>query len=413
MKRILFSAVLVCGALQNVGAQVIVNDTVITGPNYANTMWYSLENDEHAPQPSDNWHIGLSTSVSPTSGVAASVLFNHKMGTVYAIPNSSAANFATVDTAGLSTWTPLYNSDVTWAEGAFNSIATGHPDYGWGEYAANHTGISASRVFVLKLTGNVYKKIMFDLTWAGGYTLKYANLDNTDLQTQVVPLTAYASKNFVYYSVTTNTVLDREPASEAWDLTFTQYPTLTQGVKYTVAGILHNHGVEVAKVRPVNDTTYMDWSQHTFSEDINTIGYNWKNAQAGTVEDSTVFFIKAKDGALWKVVMTGFVGAAGGKYYFRKQKLSALGVNEMEAEEAFMTVYPNPANESVSLVLDNADASDIKIYSLTGSLVYTTTVAGNGLQHVQVPVATFSNGLYQVICTSKGKTITQKLVVQH
>lgn len=416
MKRILFSAVLAGGMLQNASAQAVVSDSVITGPNYANTIWYSLENDEQGTQPSDNWHIALASSVSPTSGLSATVLFNHKMGTVYAIPGSSAANFNAADTAGLSTWAPLYNSDIKWGgEGAFNSIGAGHPDYGWGDYQANHTGISASRVFVLKLAGNVYKKVTIDLTWANGYTVKYSNLDNSGVETQVVPITPYESKNFVYYSVTANAIVDREPASADWDLTFTQYPTLTMGVKYLVAGILHNQGVQIAKVHPVaNPATYTDWSSATFSDNINTIGYNWKNAGQGgvTIEDSLVYFVKAKDGALWKVIMTGFVGASAGKYYFTKQKLSGLSVNELEAE-VFMTVYPNPANESVSLVLDNADASDIKIYSLTGSLVYTTSVSGNGLQQIQVPVTEFSNGLYQVVCTSKGKTVTQKLMVQH
>lgn len=400
-------------------AQAVI-DTVIVGNGYANNIWYSLADDNVASQPYNNWDIALAPSVNPNSGLASAALFNYKSGTLYAIPGSNPANFATIDTAGMVAAGPLYNSDLTWSAGAFNNTPSlGTYDYGWGTYDMNtHSGIAANRVFVIKYTNGTYKKLVIDLSFSAGYTIKYANLDNTGLQTQAIALTPYASKNFVYYSLSNNAIVDREPASESWDLTFLQYNTdLGGGTMYPVAGILQNHGVEIAEVHPVNNpATYIDWASQTFSDEINTIGYNWKNAGMSgvTIEDSTVYFIKAKTGDIWKVIMTGFIsGASGnGSYIFSKQKLTTASVNELE-ENVTMIVYPNPAKENVSLVLDNKSNATIAIYNVLGALVYTTDVAGNGLQTVNVPVNELNNGIYHVTCTSNGKTVSQKMLVQH
>lgn len=418
MKRILFSAVLAFGFTQGMQAQVI--DTVIVGNGYANNIWYSLQNDNQATQPVNNWDIAVSPSVNPNSGLASAALFNYKSGTLYAIPGSNPANFATVDTTGMVAAGQLYNSDVTWSKGAFNNTPViGQFDYGWGTYnSTTHSGIAANRVFVIKYANGSYKKLTIDLDFNTGFTIKSANLDNTGMVTKAIALTPYGSKNFVYYSVTNDAVIDREPAAADWDLTFHQYMTdLGGGVYYAVAGIFQNNGVEVAKVHPVaNTATFNSWASQTYSEDINTIGYNWKNSGMSgvTIEDSTVFFVKAMTGDVWKVIMTGFIsGASGnGSYIFSKQKISTASVNELE-ETVFMTVYPNPANESATLVIDNKSASAVSVYNVLGALVYTAEVTEGGLQTVNVPVANLNNGIYHVVCTSNGKSATQKLMVQH
>lgn len=420
MKRTLFSVVLACGFMQSMNAQVI--DTVTTGQGYGNNIWYSLQNDDQASVPSNNWDIAFATTFAQTNPLATSILFNYKTGSLYAMPGSNPANFATLDTTGLSALTPLYNSDTTWTKGAFNRTPSlGQFDYGWGNYNTTTHGISANRIFVIKYANNTYKKLTIDFDYtAGEYQLKSSNLDNTGLQTKSIAYATYATKNFVYYNLGTNAIIDREPAAASWDLTFLQYNTAVMGTQYPVAGIFQNHGVTIAKVYPVNNTaTFTSWANQNYSAKINTIGYNWKiTGQSGgvVIEDSTVFFVKAKTGDLWKVIMTGFVTGSGptgtGKYIFSKQKLSTASVNEVE-ENVFMTIYPNPANESVTLVLDNKAASSVAVYNVLGALVYSTEVEGNGLQTVQVPVSEMNNGIYHVVCTSNGKATTQKLLVQH
>ena len=64
-----------------------------------------------------------------------------------------------VDTTGYKSWTPLYNSDTTWTEGAFNMNATGHPNYGWGEYDTNTHNLTGVALYIIKTRAGSYKKI--------------------------------------------------------------------------------------------------------------------------------------------------------------------------------------------------------------------------------------------------------------
>ena len=96
-----------------------------------------------------------------------------------------------------------------------------------------------------------------------------------------IPASNYADKNFIYYSLDNNLVIDREPNKNSWDITFTKYltPYPFQGgfTPYSVTGILHNIGVSVAQVDNISSPfTYSDYSSHTFSNMINTIGFDWK-----------------------------------------------------------------------------------------------------------------------------------------
>ena len=49
------------------------------------------------------------------------------------------------------------------------------------------------------------------------------SLDGTNEINATVDKTNYTDKNFVYFSIDQNIVLDREPISQDWDITFTKY----------------------------------------------------------------------------------------------------------------------------------------------------------------------------------------------
>jgi len=418
MKKILFSAILACGASPFAGAQAVI-DTVITGNGYANNVWYSLENDNQAVQPAANWDIALATVVDAGNALTTAALFNFKSGSVYEVPGSTVATFASVNTSQIGTWTELFNSDTTWTLGALNRTTNlGQFDYGWGNYnMTTHNSIDANRIFVIEYTDGSFKKFYINLSFSGGYTITSANIDNSGQHSQVIPLTPYTTKTFVYYSIATQTVIDREPAAGTWDLTFMQYPYLALG-GYPVAGVLHSHGAQAAKIHPIaSPQTYTNHGAAVFSDNISTIGYNWKIAgQNGVViEDSLAYLVKTVNGDIWRIVFTGFIsggGAGTGEYIFSKELLTSLSVNESEAAP-FLSVYPNPAAENVSVSIDNTAEAVIAVYSLTGSLVYTTTISETGLQTIAIPAGDLNNGLYQVVYTSNGKTATQKLAVQH
>ncbi len=421
MIKELCSALFLSSLITHVSAQETTIDTVVTGNGYANQLWYSLENYNQASAPTSNWDLAFSTSFSQTNPLTTSILFNHKIGFLYEIPGSNPSNFETADTTGMVANGALYNSDTSWAAGAFNNtINLGSFDYGWGNYdMASHSGINANRIFVIKYANGSYKKLKISLAFATStYTLVYSNLDNSNLETKIIDFTPYTSKNFIYYSIANQAVVDREPAAENWDLTFMQYPTAVQGAKYMVAGILHNQGVEVASVYPVSAVeSFNDWSTQVFSPAINTIGYDWKNAGMGgvTIEDSTVFFVKSKVGEIWKLVMTGFISGAGagtGEYIFSKQKLSTLHVAQPETK-MWMHLFPNPTCDVATMVIDVQEKATVAVYSLAGLNVFEMDIEETGLTNIQIPVQHLANGVYHVVCTSNNFTLTQKLLVAH
>src|SRR6218665_1273298 len=218
MKKSLLS-IIALASLSTLNAQVVV-DTVTTGANYATNVWYSLANDEQATRVSTEWDLGLAATTSQSGALITSILFNSKVGKVYEIPNSTPANsFDTLETVDFTSLTALVNNDSSWAIGALNrTTPIGSYDYGWGSYDMGSHSILANRVFVVKYNDNSTKKFYINLiTLEGEYEIISADLtDGAPETTQTLAVAGYSSKNYVYYKINTNTVVDREPASANW-----------------------------------------------------------------------------------------------------------------------------------------------------------------------------------------------------
>lgn len=402
------------GGVQLVNAQVA--DSVSMGPGYANNIWYSLANDEQGTQAASNWDIALATSFLPNAALTTSIRFNDKVGKIFEIPDSDPSDFENADTVGLSTWTPLFNSDLDWVSGALNNTTSlGQMDYGWGNYNTVSHNIEANRIFVIKYNdGSVKKFIVNLLTTQAKYELISANYDNTNESTQEIDFSNYGSKNYIYYQFTSNTVIDREPASANWDLLFTQYGSSDYTPQYMVTGVLQNLDVEVAKVYPVNNPeTYADWANQGFSNAISAIGYDWKTLNAQytfDVADSTVYFIKDKSGDIWKVIFTGFVGSSAGKFKFTKELISELSVEDNES--LFVSVYPNPVSSFLQVVIDVKEMGTIQLINALGQTVYNQNFEANGLNQNQIPVSQLEAGIYILQVKQGKKSVQERVIIQ-
>jgi hypothetical protein len=248
MKERLLTIGLITISAFSLKSQIIV-DTVSVGNLYANHKFYSLQNDEQGTQPKDNWDIAIETT-----GFSSAILANTQKPNfaVYKAPYS-IANYGTVDTTGISSWPMLYNSDSTWSIGAFNRGAdtSNAYDLGWGVYDMSTHYVMGDSCYVLKLSASSYKKLKIVSLINGVYTLEYASINGSSSQTVTIAKSAYASKNFAYLDMTSNTQLDREPASSAWDFQFGRYTAFVQGMAYPVVGIMANKGVYVAQLNNV------------------------------------------------------------------------------------------------------------------------------------------------------------------
>ena len=389
----------------------ITKDTVSIGAGYALQKWYSLQNDEQGSAPKNNWDIAFETS-----GMGSGIFINSVTGTqLWVYPNGDTTAWNTLDTAGISSWKPYYNSDTSWSIGAFNKGKTNNPnDWGWGIYNTITHQVIGDSIYVIKLSNNSYKKIWIKKLASGTYYFQYSDLNGNNLQNVSISKTPYNSKTLIYYSIQTNSVVDREPPSSQWDLLFTQYTAFVPS-PYNVTGVLMNKGVTAVKVYPV-DTSYMQWYNHSFNTAINTIGYNWKNYSGGwQIEDSLVYFVKSKQGDIWKVIFTGFGGSANGNYIFIKQKVSAVSVSEFSNSNNTLMLYPNPAEDIIQLIsFDTNEFNEIKelsIFSPDGKK-WTLESINTGMDPFTLKINTdmLTPGLYFLSVTTKNQKSIIKFI---
>lgn len=433
MKKIFLLGSMIALLGMQANAQV-TTDTVSVSAGYANQNYYQLSSGNEHTAPKSEWDIAFQTSGS--MGFAISIN-SYSGAALYTYPNASASatNWAVAfDTAGLSTWPKMYNSETTWSLGAFNrnADAANQFDLGWGIYDMTTHFVTGDSMFVVKLTNGDFKKLWIKNLANGVYNFMYANLDGTAEQTVAFTKSTYATKNFGYYSLVNNAAVDHEPvANTNWDLVFTQYTgNLGGGYMSTATGILANNGVLIAKAENVADVeNYDDYETQAYSEDINVIGWNWKTYDMGagvyTINDSTVFFVQAKDSAIWKVVMTGFGGSADGNFIFSKEKLKSApvtpppptGINEV-SNIATLSLYPNPVvkgsdlNVVINLMQSNTRVN-LTMYDITGKQVFKTNINNQtGLKAFTLPTSGFRAGLYIVALDVNGSTAVQKVSVQ-
>jgi hypothetical protein len=337
--RVLFISILVLGFIScnnsedednmpDFSKDSLLVDSLTLGTDYVNDIYYNLKQGEVAEVPRNNWDIGFKTNVR-----SSSVIINSTSGiNLWEYPIQDTTKWSTLDTTGMkNSWTSLVNSDTTWSFSAFEKNMKGHPDYGWGEYNSLTHDVNGNSIFVIQLQDGSYKKIIITKREASTntYHFKYANLNGSSSVTRSVNCGNYAKKNFVYYSLSSDKVVDREPESDKWDLLLTRYTAMiSMGgpslVPYPVVGFLQNEGVTVAKMS--GDTASNDYSNASFKTAANTIGYNWKKQVSQTSSDYTIvpnqyFFVQTKDKSKVKVLFKKFESTPKSKVVFERKIL--------------------------------------------------------------------------------------------
>lgn len=393
-----------------------VSDTVSLGAGYGQQVWYSLSNDNQGTAPKNNWDI-----MFEVSGFGSSIHINSVTGTLlWKYPHADTSGWSSLDTTGISIWKPLYNSDTTWTTGAFDigKVVSNPYDLGWGVYNSITHVVAGDSLYIIKLADGAYKKLYIESLAGGTYYFKYADISGTNLFAASISKSSFSSKNFAYYSISSNSVVDREPDANNWDLLFTPYTAFIPS-PYTVAGVLSNKNVTVAQANGISNTSsYTNWAAHSYSHAINEIGYDWKTF-AGTwfIEDSLVYFVRSTHGDVWKMIYTGFGGSANGNYYFTKELISPNTIHESDRSLKIISIFPNPCSgNEITIVFENSEniGSDITITitELNGKTVLSSKLVTNQtLQKSTFSTAGLSSGLYLVTMASTSQLAQQKLVI--
>jgi len=418
LSTILTTAILllISSNLYSAGFDELEKDSVSMEAFYANDVFYNFKNGSVGTASNSNWEIAFYTNV-----MSAGIITNGARGVdLYTYPIGDTAAWNSIDTTGLSTWPKLYNDENTWEEGAFNRNSFGLFDYGWGVYNMASHNVIGDSIFIIKYGDNTYKKIWIikKISQQNIYQFKFANLDNSEEVVKEIDVKPYNTKNFIYYSLSDDALIDREPSSDSWDILFTKYMGLQpNGVYYPVTGVLNNLDVfanEYDEVAP----DYSDWSVMPFDTTISTMGWDWKHFDMDLMEyvltDSLAYFVKNLDQEVYKLVFTGFVGSSNGKVYFDKSMLSGTSIDDNSGLEDLFVVSPIPASNYLNILfLENSDDPlEIIMYDITGKKVYDhmLPVHFGSTQH-QIPVRDLNNGLYVLILQSGNRMVSKKVMI--
>lgn len=391
------------------------NQSISLLPSYTNQSFYSLENGEVANLNNTDWDLAFSTAT-----MSSSIRINAGIGTeLYTYPLGDTTDWNNFNSSNLSNWLPIYNSDTNWFVGAFDKNSTSMFDMGWGMYSMITHHVTGDSLYAIKTVGGDWKKLWIQKLANDEYTFKYANLDGTNEINTSVSKFNYSDKNFIYYSLDQNSVLDREPNSIDWDITFTKYITPVQGMPYGVTGVMSNDGVQVAQVDNLPDpNSYTDYSQHLMSTEINTIGYDWKSFDMSTfsysVEPYRCYFVKDLQDKVWRIIFTSFEGSSTGNIEFNTQEMtSSTSVSELQSDISTFEIYPNPITDNnLTIVFDNSfNETQLEIFTVTGKQVFDKNINGAGFQAKSFSLPNLDKGLYIVSISSRGNSIQKKLLI--
>lgn len=393
------------------------HDTITMGPGYADDVFYSLSNGVIKTETRANWDLGFYTN-----RWSAGIIINEGIGVqLYTYPNGDTTSWSSIDSTGMSFWTPMHNSDTIWEDGAFNRHALGHPDYGWGVYNMISHDVVGDSIYIIKLANGQAKKLWIQRknSVTNTFYFKYADLDGGNEINEVLDVTPYQdNRMFIYYNIQMQLVVDREPDINDWDLQWSRYAGIVYDLNgdpsyYVVVGVLSNLDVSVSKHHPVAPG-FENWYDKPFDDYKTPIGHNWKEFNMSqfqwVIEDSLVYFINDRQGDIYKLTFDYFSGTGSGKTGLVKKLLSLVDQTELSAATGFQ-IYPNPATEKINFNLDGLDqAANLRIYDVSGRLVHELHIQQS--QTFSLDLHSYQKGIYIAELEVNSKIERQKFIIR-
>jgi hypothetical protein len=281
----------------------IIATQIDIGSNYSQQVYYSISNNIIITEnEKEDWDLAFESSSQGWNIIINSSTFSQ----IAELSN----NFSDTINANNLNW----NWDK--AEGINEGTAIG-------DYRNKEKLYVLDRGFNINGSSRGYKKFIIDSVNNNSYFIKYANLDNTNLQNLII----YKDNtyNFQYLTFKTDETISIEPRKEDWDLLFTQYTHLfldnLETPAYLVTGVLTNYinNILVATdtINKFIDINLKMIDEYNFTNRQNEIGYNWKsfnfNSQSYTVNSDKTYIISDLDGRYFKLHFIDFYNDNGEK----------------------------------------------------------------------------------------------------
>jgi hypothetical protein len=233
----------------------------------------------------------------------------------------------------------------------------------------------------------------------------------------------YENKRFVYYSLSANEVLDREPEAESWDILFTKFIDMVPDLEgnmspYNVTGVTSNVDIGVNQAYPVGPD-FNDWSFVPMDSLKNKIGWDWKSFDFGsfswTLQDSNYYFVQTYSGDVYKLWFTMWEGSGTGNLALAKQMSSPAFLFDQNEREISLQVYPNPATSAFSVRSDENLSGPVvvNIIDFAGRLVfqreYNASELNSGIGFSDLGL---QEGMYIINLNGDGYQTSRKLMIR-
>ncbi len=271
------------------------------GQNYEHQIFFSLEtNSVVSSNLKSEWDLGFESDPS-----GKHIVLNTSRG--MAVHRSNLPFDAITDESGLE-----WEYDVT--SGNLDSTAFGE----WNQYS----------LFVIDLGYDEngahlgYRKLQITSVNSTQFDIVWGDISDQTGSSDVI-LRDQSNTKFTYYKIGGG-VVNIAPEDDEYDLIFTQYTHLFQNPlhAYVVTGVLMNR-VGTAGVR-IADKTFEEVDFETaqtlsYSTDISTIGYDWKEFDFNTslyeVDPTITYVVQSHDGFYYKFHFVDFYNDQGIKGY--------------------------------------------------------------------------------------------------
>ncbi|MFZ4544039.1 MAG: T9SS type A sorting domain-containing protein [Saprospiraceae bacterium] len=398
---------------------------VSSGQSYLKQTFYSITNNASSTINNTEWDIAFTVFGQQDAGVFLNEAAG--TGTPPQVPlklfRCSASVYADVTEASILK-DSLYNNELGWSYGAFNAERnpTDPFDYGWGAYNPGSNKVEGKKVYVLKLRDGSLRKIELQNLNLTVYTFRHSKLDGSDEKIVTIDKTKYPGKTMAYYSFSKNEVKDLEPAG-GFDLLYTRYSsTVVQNdipTLYPVLGILTGRGIQAVKATGVDPAKVNAQDYATkFEKRADVIGYDWKSfsltTNTWTIPTDLAYFVKLRNGDVWKLVFIDFEGSATGITTFEKTFIGKVTAsNDNIGNEISLKVFPTAVNKEINVAFDNKNSErfTISIFDMNGRNLQVNQIdVKEGFQVNTIDVGELSSGTYLISLQSAKGISTSKFI---